>query len=191
MNDAELSLILFNERVERLGRSVLAKRMENPRYRLDFAKMTDRDWISVDGVSEDAVDAFVLNTRLLIQERDGFSIQRLANEIYSSEKVPQALRNRFHEQCEKWKHHMNSLSIIRYPADQDLNFTNCELFEILLYGGIAHANRDKVNLFSILTRSGAYSSIVCTSFLSTLRVFFDIVKKIHTINDDLLKEWAS
>ena len=80
-----LSLQLFNERVDRLDRCSLAKRMdENPHYQLNYEKMINRQWVSIDGISEDEIDSFVLNVRLLIQDNDGFSIRCLEPELSCS-----------------------------------------------------------------------------------------------------------
>ena len=62
------AFVFFNERVDRLNRSALAKRMATPHYRLDYNRMMNREWISAEGITEDDVDAFVLNVRLLIQD---------------------------------------------------------------------------------------------------------------------------
>ena len=74
---------------------------------------------------------------------------------------------------------------------ENRNFSNGELFDALMYGGLVHANREKVDLFCALTKQGAYSSLVCGSFLSTLRVFLDVVRAIGGINAELLNHWGS
>ena len=69
--------------------------MSDPHYQLDYERMMQREWISVDGVTEDDVDAFVLSFRCLTQDRDGFSIRRLAEDVYASPSVPGELKDRF------------------------------------------------------------------------------------------------
>ncbi len=183
------ALSLFNERVERLERSALAERMKNPHYTLDYDKMINRKWISADDLTEDSVDAFVLNVRLLVQDQDGFSIRRLAEDIYAQDSVPAGMRSRFAEQRDKWREHKDQLSVIRHSGESR-NLTNGEIFEVLMYGGLVHANRDKVDQFYALTRQGAFSSVVCVSFLTSLKMFLDIVRKIREINTDLLSQWG-
>lgn len=182
------ALSLFNERVERLARSALAKRMASPHYTLDYKKMMRREWISADGLTEDAVDAFVLNVRLLVQDQDGFSIRRLAEDVYDQDSVPADMRSRFAEQRRKWREHVELPSVCKHFGE-DRNFTNGELFKVLMYGGLVHANRDKVDLFYALTNQGAYSSLVCASFLVSLRMFLDVVRAIRDINAELLSHW--
>ena len=102
--------------------------------------------------------------RLLVQEKDGFSIRCLSGDVYARSSVPAELRDRFAEQRRKWLEHLKSPSGFKHFTE-DRNFSNGELFDALMYGGLAHANRDKVDLFYRLTRQGAYSSLVCGSFL--------------------------
>jgi hypothetical protein len=184
----KLAIILFNERVERLNRCKLAKRMEeNPHYTLNYDLMMKRQWISIDGVTEDDVDALVLNIRPLIQDNDGYSIRCLAESVYQNSNAPNDLSTKFIEQRKKWCDYMQSPSIIAH-FQENRNFTNGELFNIILYGGLAHSNRDYVKLFYNLTLRGAFSSIVCGWFLSSLRIFIGVVREIYKINKELLEQ---
>lgn len=189
MNTKIRALILFNERVDRLTRSDLAIQMENPKYKLDYERIMQREWISINGVTEDAVDAFVLNVRLLIQNQDGFSIRSLANDVYTDSSVPSNLKDRYDTQRVKWREHIEQSSMFKHFTE-DRNFTNGELFDIIMYGGLVHANRDKVDLFWALTKQGAFSSFVCGSFLSSLRFFLGVVRNLQNVNSDLLNHWG-
>jgi len=177
---------LFNERVEQLTRSELANRMAAPNYALDYEKMMKREWISLDGVTEDAVNAFVLNIRPLVQDSDGFSIRRLANDVYIQNTVPADLRDNFNQQRGKWCEHKSEASPFKH-FNEEREFTNGEMFDILMYGGLVHANSAKHDLFRLLTMQGAYSSIVCGSFLASLRLFLEVVQRIRDVNVELLK----
>jgi len=178
--------VLFNERVERLDRTALAKRMEKP-HTLDYDRMMKRQWISIDGVTEDDVDAFVCNLRLLIQdEPDRISIRCLANEVYSLSDVPDDLRDRFTQARERWPSYMDEESIFKHP-DEPRNFQNNELFDVLLYGVLAHVNPNKVGLAERMTTQGLASSVMCSWFVSALRRILDVVRSIRDVNAELLR----
>lgn len=181
----ERSLILFNERVERLLRSPLAKRMDDPSFTLSYKKVIDRDWICFDGVTEDAVDAFVLNIRVLLQERDGFSIKCLANGVYADQAIPKDLVDRFGRAMDRWDTHLIQHSLIKHFSESR-NFTNRELFEIIMYGGLAHGNPDKDKIFFWLTKQGAFSAFVFANFLESLRLLLDVVRTIREVNTELM-----
>jgi len=182
---SDTSLKLFNERVERLERSTLAKRMAKPHYNLDYDRMINRQFVSAEGITEDAVDAFVCSIRLLIQSRDGFSIQCLAKNVYTDESVPQELRDRFYAARDRWEKYRDRTSAFKGPR-QDSNLKNGFLFDVILYGGVAHSNRDKVEDFELLAKRGAISSLVFASFLHMLNTLFSVVKEIRNANVELL-----
>jgi hypothetical protein len=186
----ERSLILFNERVERLLRSALAKRMDNPSFTLSYKKVINRDWICFDGVTEDAVDAFVLHIRVLLQERDGISINCLAKGVYGDQAITIDLRDRFGRDKDRWDKHLIQNSVIKHFSGS-CTFTNGELFEVILYGGFAHGNPDKDKSFFWLTKQGAFSAFVFSTFLESLRVLLDVLETIRGINKELMQTFPS
>jgi hypothetical protein len=180
-------IYLFNDKVDRLDRCRLAKRMETPHYQLEYEKMVERNWVAADGVTEDDVDAFALNLRLLIQDKDGFSFRQLFNNIYSQKEVPNDLRIRFEKEINTWDEYQEMSSIFSRPKGEG-NYLNKELFEILFYGGIAHMNVEKVQLFYSMTKQGGYSAFLFGAFLSILRFMLNILRNMRQINKELLEK---
>lgn len=178
-------LILFNERVNRLERCRLTKRMASPKYKMQYDKMMNREWVAFNDVSEDDIDAFVLNLRLLIQNEDGFSI-RCLSKIYNKDGIPEELSEAFDEQRQTWKTHRNSISLFTNPSSSS-KLTNGELFDIMLYGGLAHHNNSKVNDFYTLTKQGAFSTFVGVSFLSSLKTILNVLRNIQETNNRLIE----
>ena len=175
-----IPLILFNEKVDRLERCELTKRMATPRYIIQPDKIMDRQWIAFDNISEDDLDAFVLNLRLLIQDRDGFSI-RCLSKLYEDE-APEELATAFGEQRNKWKDYRSSLSLLAKSGGSE-KLSNGDLFDILFYGGLAHQDPKYLNEFIILTKQGAFSAFVFGFFLSSLTTILDVLKNIRGINN--------
>jgi hypothetical protein len=173
-------LILFNEKVDRLDRCALTKRMATPKYVIQYDKVMDRQWIAFDNISEDDLDAFVLNLRLLIQNRDGFSIKCLSD-LYKGE-ASENLIMEFEEQRKKWNDYRSSLSLLNNP-DSPEKLSNGELFDILFYGGLAHQNQKHFNKFILLTKQGAFSAFVFGFFLSSLNTLLKVVRNIRDINN--------
>ena len=180
-----LPLHLFNEKVDRLDRCRLAKRMENPQYQLQYDKMINRNWIAADGITEDDVDAFVLNLRLLIQDGDGFSIRRIYEDIYAQNNIPDYIREKFEQERKRWHDHL-SLSSVFGRVEGQGNYANKELFDILFYGGLAHMNPEYVRSFRFMTRQGIYSAILFGSFLGSLNTLLDVLRNMRQINKELM-----
>ena len=131
------------------------------------------------------LDAFVLNLRLLIQDRDGFSIRCLAK-LYKEDGVPKNLAMAFDEQRKKWKNYRSSLSLLIKPGGTE-KLSNGELFDILFYGGLAHQDKKYLNEFIILTKQGAFSAFVFGFFLSALNTILDVLRNIREINIRLIE----
>ncbi len=180
-----MPLILFNEKVNRLERCRLTKRMATPRYKIQYNKIMNLEWISCDDVSEDDVDAFVLNLRLLIQRRDGFSIECLSK-IYKKDGIPKELSGAFDEQSQSWETYRSLKSVLIKPGGSE-KLSNGELFDIILYGGLAHQNKYRVNDFSALTKQGAFSAIVFIFFLSSLNTILNVLRNIREINNRMVE----
>lgn len=118
-------LVLFYERIDRFDRSSLAKRMANPHYTLNYNRMINREWISADRVTEDDINTFVLNVRLLVQDGDGISIRELAKNIYSAPNVPQNFRKQFVKDRKRWQEHIAQASAIGHPSEKTSRMENC------------------------------------------------------------------
>lgn len=181
----ELKLNLFNEKVARLEGSKLAVRMANPKYKLQYEKIMNREWIAADGITPDDVDAFILNLRMLLQKRDGFSISCLSK-IYGQGDVLTECRSQFNAQCAKLDEHWVRSSLIR-NLDQNGNYTNKELFDIIVYGGLAHCDLKFLHQFRLLTQQGFFSAWVFAAFHDTLQVVLSVVKNIRDINIEVMR----
>ena len=179
-------LILFNSKVDRLNNCRLSKRMANQHYHIQHDKIMNLDWVAVDGVTHDDVDAFVCNLRLLIQDRDGFSI-RCLSKLYEDDEVPDALSDAFNQERQKWKTHLNSETLFQKP-DSDKKYSYEELFNIVFYGGLAHQDPKYFKEFLWLTRQGAFSAFVFGFFISSLNTILDVVRNIREINKKLMVE---
>jgi hypothetical protein len=180
-----MPFILFNEKVNRIERCRLTERMATPRYKIQHDKIMDLEWIAFDDVSEDDVDAFVLNLRLLIQDGDGFSIRCLAK-IYEKDGVPQELSEAFDKQRQKWETYRSSMSLLIKPGGTE-KLSNGELFDIILYGGLAHQDEKHLNEFFNLTKQGAFSTFVFGFFLSSLNTILNVLRNIRDINNRLIE----
>ena len=87
-------LKLFNERAERLKRSRFLEWLNKSPKEPRKEAIISGDWLAYEGLRPDDLDAFCLNLRLLMQDRDGYSIRCLSKEY---EKLPETLQmNKFY-----------------------------------------------------------------------------------------------
>lgn len=182
----ELPLELFNDRVDRIERTSLAIRLKDPNHWIEYDRMMSGDWVAVNGVTEDSLDAFVLNLRLLIQDGDGISLRALHERFFDQPSTPENLRREFAETVAAWSRHSDDPSIIGRIGQQGQVYTNGELFDILMYGGLAHMNPGKVEEYLHLTRAGAFSVLVFFSFSTSLRSILSVLRKVRELNEQLI-----
>jgi hypothetical protein len=179
-----LPLILFNEKVDRLERCRLIQRLKDPQFVLQPERVLHREWIAFDNVTEDDVDAFVLNARLLMQDRDGFSIRCLAK-IYENPALPTELRDEFKSHRRRFSNHKNSPSLLKTG---ERRYTHGEIFDIIFYGGLAHQDMKYYKEYLLLTKMGATSALaVFPSFIQTVQCFLSVVRKIIVLNQRVLE----
>jgi len=184
--DPCLRLELFNDRVRRIEKTALAQRFADPHYGVDYGRMMAGDWTAVNGVSQDDVDAFVLNARILIQDGDGISLRCLRRGFYDHACTPSELRMTFEQLVTEWETHLARTSMIGKFRREEGNFTNGELFDVLMYGGLAHVNPDKVATALLLMRRGAFSTMVFAAFSATLRKLLSVIRGVADLNDKLI-----
>lgn len=168
-------LILFVEKANRLEKSNFWKWVLSKKN-ADIKNISENDWLTYSGLERDAIEAFCLNLRLLIQNKDGFSIWQIHD-------ISKNWGNEFKEYSkgitnavEKLNSELNLESLINVYRDRPTK--NKDLFEIIFYGGIVHMNPNKRDKFIELTEAGLFSFIVFRSFLKTLAIYRNCIQNI-------------
>lgn len=167
-------LTLFVEKACRLETSRYWSWLTSRRGESDIRAIESGDWLAHDGFDLDAFDAFCLNLRLLIQDKDGFSVRKVrsmaknwpAEAIEFSQGVEKA--------AEKLECELTKKAIVQF--DDKGETTNREIFETIFYGGIAHCNPDKRRKFKELTESGLFSLFVFHAFSAILFIFRNCIQ---------------
>ena len=183
-----LPLQLFNDRVERLEQTRLSGSLSKASHTLPYEKVMNRQWVAADDIVPDDVDSFVLHLRLLLQNGDGFSIDCLSR-IYEQQTTPSELRIQFNRQRESLRIYLAAPSPIS-KLDKTRNYTNKELFDTIIYGGLAHGDEKFRLEYYILTSQGFFSAFVFGAFLQTLKRMFGVLKKIRDLNLGLIEHFS-
>jgi hypothetical protein len=99
--------------------------------------------VTYDLPNEEELHAFLLTARLFDQDRDGLSFRRMV-ELYQHLAVPEALRTEVVQIASDLDRYMAAKSTLVLNGH---HLTRREIFDVLLYGGHAHANDDKEEAF--------------------------------------------
>jgi len=157
---------LFLERALRLEGSRFWGWLSAPQGTVDLQRFADGNWLKHPNLDQDELEAFCLNLRLLIQDRDGFSIRKIRE---LSEDWPdnyQAEREGIAQAANELHRRLDESSLVLLPgADRT---TNHELFDVVFYGGIAHADPDKRGQFQRMATAGAFSFFMFRAFCGVL-----------------------
>jgi len=131
------NLILFVERAYKLNSNSFWIWSISTQKQPDFEKIFSGDWLAHSNLNPEALDAFCLNLRLLIQDRDGFSVREIL-------KLTKSWPIDFNDQKIEIEKAIKNLNIelnkkCVVQAYKNKTTTNEELFKIIFYGGIVHS----------------------------------------------------
>ena len=179
-------LVLFVEKAYKLETSPFWEWITTRRGPPDMERIISGDWLAHDGLTPEVLDSFCLTLRLLIQDQDGFSIRKVLAiaegwpEPHASHRVEirRAIDN-LHVQLEK-------PSLVQLTSARDTK--NTDLFDVIFYGGIVHANPGKREQFRIMTNAGLFSFFAFQAFSDVLFHYRNCIQTIAFHVVQYLKE---
>lgn len=180
-------LRLFNARADKLEHSgfLASYRAGNNGY--------SWTWIRGEGTtvqrhlpSEEEIEAFVLTFRLFVQPRDDISFSRMAA-FYTTLPVTSALRDRVVLVSKGVTQYLNDPSGIILDG---IEVTRRHIFEIVMYGGMAHVNKDKRDLYERWHSHEIQFPLVEEAFSTIIATVTQAVFTVRDINARALAELA-
>jgi len=185
----------FNRRVARVEDSRFWRRYKDkePNAIIRFEKMeiestspttltlTGRMHSALRDFDQDELDAFVLNYRVFTQDNDQLSIRSLSR-IYGSSWMPAEARENFEEARTQLNEHLNSQATVEFG---DTKISIGDLVYVVTYGGLAHSNPKKAEIFESWEQSGVMG-IIWAEFFAHMRTLMATVKFIKSLNEQVL-----
>jgi len=190
----------FNRRVDRLERSGFSKRYESEIPNV-IAKLEDVTFEKVEGprfsivarihswiedFSQDEIDAFVLSYRIFTQRNDRLSIASLAK-IYEKDWMSENARECFEDARRQLNDHLDSDATVEFPGGR---ISVRALVDIIIYGGLAHSNQQKSQIFESWEPSG-FMGFIWADFMAYARDAVDTLKYIRGLNQGLMDHLES
>lgn len=152
----------FVKRAEKLVTSTFWGWLTRRRGASDMAKVVAGDWLAHDGLNVDEFDAFCLNLRFFLQDKDGFSIRKVKDIASEWPEQHADLRNEIYGAIQTLKGHLDASCLVRISDDKPT--TNRELFDVVFYGGVVHENEGKREEFDRIINSGPFAYFVFQAF---------------------------
>jgi len=143
---------------------------------VDHAAIVAGNWLAYEGLREEDLESFCLNLRLLIQDRDGISVRRIAEYVtdwpeahaeykFAVRAAVDTLNDRLSRPC--------SVSLSKSGKT-----TNRELFDVLFYGGLVHSDQLMRDEYRRIINAGLFSYFVFTAFWAVLHNFRNCIQSM-------------
>jgi ribosomal protein L30 len=135
----------------------------------------------LEGFNQDEIGAFVLDYRQYTQNNDPISIGSLAR-IYQRPWVNPGARKNFEEIRAQYNRTLAASSTLNFGGSQ---MSVRELVDIVVYGGLAHSNSKKAEIFESWEKSGIMG-FVWAVFFAAMRDLIRALKEIRFLNEAVL-----
>lgn len=189
------TLRLFNRRITETERSAFWRRyaeqipnvishMKNMRLeKIGPAQFTLEGTVysSLEDFDRDEIKSFVLDYRQYTQNNDAISVGSMAR-IYDAPWMHPGARKNFQEVRKRINRALDAESSLMFG---DHHMTVRELVEIVVYGGLAHTKKDKVQIFESWENSGIMG-FVWAVFFAAMRDLMQNWKSLRTLNEQVL-----
>lgn len=182
-------LKLFNEKVDKLIKSRFVKHIqENKGMKVSIrSSIGEKVNISHNLPDQDAIDAFVLTIRFFIQDNESTSLRNMTK-LYDDITVSSSIKDDFNWVRNKLNSELNKNSMFNLQHKQ---LSRGEIFDTFIYGGLAHANKEKKEDFDKWMSIEPLAAFVVAEFNNVLIYFLDCIAYVRKVNLRALEELNS
>ena len=131
------------------------------------------------GPSERTVEASVLTLRFFIQDNESTSLSNVAK-LYSNSDIESQLVARFREIRDQLNFYLDYSSNLSISEEGPM--TQREIFELFIYGDLAHANNTATECNYRSIRQTAFFPLFQDDFTKTVQLFMSALTEMQRIN---------
>jgi ribosomal protein L30 len=143
--------------------------------------ITGRVHSVLEDFDQDELDAFVLSYRVFTQDNDPLSIRALSR-IYEGAWMPEEARQNFEEARSRLNEYFDSTATVEFG---DTKISVRDLVDIIVYGGLAHSNPRKAEIFESWQKSGVMG-LIWAEFFACMREFMEVLEFLKRLNEQVL-----
>jgi hypothetical protein len=177
------TLHLFNKKADKLNRLGFTSFVRNNNLTFSASSRDGQVTFAAVEPSEDETDAFLLTLRFFIQDNESISIRNMAK-LYSSPPLSTVLVTAMRKGRNDFNTFLNASSGFVWKSE---NLTNHRVFEVFLYGGLAHANPSKKREWDAWCAE-EHLGILKLVFLNTVVEHLNFILWLQNKNTMALKE---
>ena len=183
------ALELFNEKADRLLNSAFVRALTSRQTEVTISGRRQENGSfetssEFRGPSSDAVDAFILTFRFFIQKNEPTSLRNIAR-IYDEIGDDDGFLSRFNSARDGINQFLDSPNCVNITFG-DTTPTNRDVMVIFIYGGLAHANPEKHQLFKAWMEFPPSSVVFNLCFTSVLVQVLRAISFIKNLNEEVL-----
>lgn len=189
MDSALSALQMFNEKADKFERLSFTKKIvsEPSGFRL---KAQSDGWVKASryGPTDESIEAFVLTIRFFIQNNENSSFRNMAkmyDKLHASGLLSESVAGKFGRMRNAVNDFLNGETFIEY---NDERLTRRRIFEIFVWGGLAHANKSKKAVFDQWQQVPFFFPLVENEFVNTLVTLLGAIFRMRHVNLLALKE---
>lgn len=186
MREAVATLELFAEKARRLAERSLAQEILKS-YSASVRWAKGEDWTGeYSGPADESVDAYILTLRLLIQDNEPVSLRRMRRLYREEGLIDTALADQFEKACANLNDFLDTDTNLAIEEGRQLTYR--DIFEVFLYGSLAHTNGPKKREIFTALRDGDWFPLFQIHFAQCLRAFEVALISLRRINDTALQQ---
>ena len=188
------ALELFNEKADKLLNSAFVEALASGKTEATINGRRQENGsfeISPElrGPSPEAVDAFILTFRFFIQDNETSSLRNIAT-IYDDIGDDDEFLSRFNSARNSINQFLDSPNLMNITFNNSTP-TNRDVMVTFIYGGLAHENRKKSQLYKAWTAFPPASVLFHLCFNDVLGEVLRAISFIRNLNEELLLKFES
>ena len=171
------ALLLFNEKADKLEDLSFTKELENSGVTIS-GKLGQPVQAQRHGPDDESIDAFVLTMRFFVQDNEITSFRNMAD-LYAQLPVNPDLIQQFNDARDKTNSSLDSLTPIKL---NNASLTYRTIFEVFLWGGLAHANPKKKTIYDSWAQNSILFPLLQNEFVFALGVLLNMIFFTRALN---------
>lgn len=182
------ALKLFNEKAKKLERLSFTKKIltQPSGVKIDFKKETGVK-VKRRGPEENSIDAFVLTLRFFVQDNEICSFRNMAK-IYEGLPISTDKKKSFNKIRNFVNTFLNKDSPFVFGKRK---LKNRQIFETFMYGGLAHANKEKKKEHEKWVSDPYLEPLLTNEFVWIMAEILKAIFHAEKVNEQVIKELRS
>lgn len=174
---------LFNEKANKLATLTFIKGIEKSGVTIS-GKLGQPLQAQRFGPSDESIEAFVLTMRFFVQDNETISFRNMAD-LYAGLPVDPEIIQKFNDARAKTNAGLDKTSPVKL---NNKNLTFRAIFEVFMWGGLAHANAKKKIVYDSWTKDPILFPLLQNEFIYALGILLNMIFFTKALNEAILRQ---